>query len=144
MSPNPPPDVAAAFADLPDDHLESLLTLRSLILDVAEKVGAAPVNETLKWGQPNYLSARPRESTATRLGSTKDLEYFGLFFHCESTVIPEFEGLFPNDFRYDGTRAILFRPGDDLQTEKLRLCIAHALRYQVPAKRGSSRAQQRR
>jgi len=128
---DPTEEVAAAFGTLPADHRTGLLELRALILEVAEEVGAAPVQEALRWGQPSYRSVRPRESTTVRLGSSKDREHFGLYFHCQSTVLRDFQGLFPNDFRYDGYRAILFRPGEDLQTEKLRLSISHALQYRV-------------
>lgn len=124
-------EIGAAFAALPERHRPGLMELRSLIFEVADEVGAAPVNEVLRWGQPSYLSARPRESTATRLASTRDRLHFGLFFHCRSTVIEEFRAQFPTDFRYDGNRGILFRPGEDLTHDKLRLCIAHALRYRV-------------
>lgn len=123
--------VGAAFADVPAEHRPGLLELRDLILDVAEEVGAAPVQEVLRWGQPSYVSARPRESTTVRLGSSNDGEHFALYFHCQSSVLRDFQGMFPTDFRYDGNRAILFRPGEDLQKDKLRLCIGDALSYRA-------------
>ncbi len=124
-------EVAAAFAAMPPDHRTELLRLRQLILDVAEEVGAAPVQEVLRWGQPSYLSSRPRESTAIRLGSREDEGCFALLFHCQSTVVPQFRDMFPTGFRIEGRRGLLFRPGEDLQEDKLRLCIAHALQYRV-------------
>lgn len=127
--------IADAFAKLPEEHQAGLMALRGLILEVAEEVGAAPVQEVLRWGQPSYLSVRPRESTTIRLGSSKDNESFGLYFHCQSTVLSDFRGAFPTNFRYDGNRAILFRPGEDLQEEKLRLCISHALQYRATKNR---------
>ena len=126
----PDQEVSDVFAALQAEHREGLLELRALILDVAEEVGAAPVHESLKWGQPSYRSVRPRESTPIRLGSNaSDTRHFGLFFHCRSTVLLDFQSSFPTEFRYDGNRGILFQPGEDLQTDKLRLCIGHALRY---------------
>ncbi len=124
-------EVAEAFDALPAEHRAGLLELRELILEVAEDVGAAPVHEVLRWGQPSYLAAQPRESTTIRLGSSGDGEHFALFFHCQSSVLPEFRAMFPNEFRYDGNRAILFGPGEDLQKDRLRLCIGHALRYRI-------------
>lgn len=129
MTTMPRDDVAEAFAALPAEHRDTLLRLRALILDVADDVGAAPVRETLRWGQPSYLSARTADSTAVRLGSTSDGRHVALLFHCRSTVVRDFRDMFPNDFRYDGNRGILFRAGDALQEDKLRLCIGHALRY---------------
>lgn len=126
-----PTDVAAVVAAMPDATREHLLRLRALVFDVADEVGAAPVQEVLRWNQPSYLSARPRASTAVRLAPTRDGEHVALLVHCQSSVIPEFRARFPDDFRYDGNRAILFRPGEDLQADKLILCIGHALRYRV-------------
>lgn len=130
-APSPSPEVAEALGALPSELQPGLQALRELIFEVAENVGAAPLQESLKWGQPSYLSARPRESTAVRIGANKDREHVALFFHCQSSVVPEFRAMFPDDFRYDGNRAVLFRPGEDLQKDKLRLCIAHALQYRV-------------
>lgn len=129
MRPKPSDEVAAAFAALPREHQDGLRQLRELILDVANEVGAAPVHEALRWGQPSYLSTQPRLSTPVRLGSSRDRKHFALLFHCQSTVLSEFQAMFPDDFRYEGNRAILFRPGEELQPEKLRLCIGHALNY---------------
>lgn len=131
MTPDQSEEVAEAFAALPAEHRDGLLKLRALILDVADEVGAAPVQEALRWGQPSYLSARPRECTTIRLGASSDRRHFALYFHCQSTVLPVFRSMFPSEFRYDGNRGILFRPGENLHEDKLRLCISHALQYRV-------------
>jgi hypothetical protein len=131
MIPDQNAQVAEAFAALPVEHRDGLSQLRALILDVARDVGAAPVQEMLRWGQPSYVSARPRECTTIRLGSTRDRRHFALFIHCQSTVLQVFRSMFPSEFRYDGNRAILFLPGEDLQKDKLRLCIGHALQYRA-------------
>ncbi len=129
MPPTPPDDVADAIAALPDEHRSTIAALRRLIFDVAEDVGSAPLVEELKWAQPSYRSARARESTPVRLGTTADGEHAALLVHCQSSVIPDFRAMFPTEFRYEGNRAILFAPDDDLQVDRLRLCIEHALRY---------------
>ena len=46
-------------------------------------------------------------------------------------MISGFQTLFPQDFRYDGTRAVLFRALDDLDADKLTLLIARALTYHL-------------
>jgi len=135
VSLNPPAEIAEAFAGLPENHREALVRLRTLIFEVADELGAAPVTEVLRWGQPSYLAAKPRQSTAIRLWSTNDHEFFGVFFHCQTSIIPEFRNLFPGDFRFDGNRGILFRPGEDPQAERLRVAIGHALQYRLATKR---------
>lgn len=135
MTKEPTEEVAAAIGALPAEHRVGLLSLRELIFEVGEEVATAPVQEVLRWGQPSYLAARSKESTTVRLGSSKDRQHFGLYFHCQSTVLSDFQAAFPDDFRYEGNRAILFLPGEDLQTDKLHLCIGHALQYRVAKSR---------
>ena len=121
--------VEAVFDATPEPQRSALRQLRQLILDVADDVGAGPVREELKWGQPSYTAACRSTSTAVRLATTADHEQFGLFFHCQTSVVPRFREAFPDDFTFDGNRGVLFRPGDDLQLDRLRLCVEHALTY---------------
>jgi len=64
------------------------------------------------------------------LGAPKTGGY-AIFAHCHTDVISGFQTLFPQDFRYDGTRAVLFRALDDLDAVKLTLLIARALTYHL-------------
>jgi hypothetical protein len=51
---------------LPDPARRTLLLVRDLIFTTAtdlEDVGE--INETLKWGQPSYVPARPRTGSLT-------------------------------------------------------------------------------
>ena len=135
MTQSPPEDVAAALGQIPAMHQTGLQKLRQLILEVADELDAAPVNEVLRWGQPSFLPARQRDGTAIRLGISADGRHLAMFFHCQSTVLADFQDQFPDDFRYEGRRAIWFAPGEDLQPDKLRLCIGHALTYHARKRR---------
>ncbi len=86
--------------------------------------------ETLKWGQPAYLPKRPRTGSTLRLGVPK-AGGFALYVHCQSRLIPDFRALFPDDFRYDGTRAVIFHDGDTPDNHKLALLIRAALTYHL-------------
>lgn len=129
MSPSPAStEVQAAFDALPEHAQPRLAELRALIFAVADEVDAAPLTETLKWGQPSYQSVRPRESTTIRLGVTGDGDV-ALFFHCQSSVIPSFREQFGSAFRYEGNRAVLFGVDDPMPHDTVRLPIEHALCY---------------
>ncbi len=122
--------VAEAFDRFPGQFQEGLLRLRQLIFDVAEHTeGVGCLEETLKWGQPSYLTPETRSGSTLRLGVTKNQRYFGLYVHCQTNILSSFRDRFPRDFRYEGERAILFEEGEDLQAEKLSLCITHGLTY---------------
>lgn len=126
--------MASILESLPEHHRSGLVRLRSLIADVADELEVGPVREDVKWGQPSYRGARAHESTPVRLGVSSDGEHYGLFVHCQTSVIPDFRASFPHDFRYDGTRGVLFAPGEIIQETKLRQLIAHALRYRQAAR----------
>lgn len=123
------PEVAAALGAAPEPQRTALGRLRQLVFDVADEVGAAPVREELTWGQPSYAATHRQESTPIRLAMVADGERFGMFFHCLSSVVRDFRATFPDDFDFDGNRGIVFRPGDDLQLDRLRLCVERALTY---------------
>jgi predicted GNAT superfamily acetyltransferase len=126
------PAVAAVFASYPDALREKLLALRDLIHEVAAQTeGVGRLEETLKWGQPGYQTPETKSGSTIRLGVTGDGRHAGLFVHCRTTIVSAFRNRFPDAFRYQGERAILFKEDEDLQPEKLRACIAHALTYHL-------------
>lgn len=121
--------VAAAFAAFPEAERDGLLVLRDLIFDTAATLPeVGRIEETLKWGQPAYLTPETGSGTTLRLGVPKT-GGFALFVHCQTTVIPEFRTLFGEDFAYDGNRAVIFETVQDLRPDALRPLIASALTY---------------
>lgn len=90
--------------------------------------GVGRIEESLRWGQPAYLTPETGSGSTIRLGVPGE-GGFALYVHCRTTIIPDFRSLFPNDFTYEGNRAIRFEAGADLPTGPLRLLIASALTY---------------
>ncbi len=127
------PDVRARFDAFPEPAREGLLTLRRLIFDVA---GTLPevgrLEETLKWGQPAYLTPETGLGSTIRLGVPKG-GGFAIYAHCQTTLISEFREVFPDDFEYEGTRAVRFRNTAEITADKLRLLISRALTYHLKA-----------
>lgn len=134
MATDPPfddPNVEAAFASFPRPVRDSLLALRRLIFETAEatpEVGA--LQETLKWGQPAYLTPETKSGSTIRLGLPKD-GGFALYANCQTTIISDFRSIFPDDFVYEANRAVRFRDGDFPQPDKLAFLIRSALTYHV-------------
>ena len=123
------PAVKSVFDAFPDEARASLLAMRDLIFDVAETTGGVGrLEETLKWGQPAYLTPETKSGSTIRLGVPKE-GGAALFAHCQTTIIADFRGAFPDAFTYDGNRAVRFSPGDDLKPDALALLIKSALTY---------------
>ena len=121
-------EVAQTFAQYPQDIREKLLFLRRLIFDTVEIMAQTePLVETLKWGESSYLV---KGGSTVRLGwSRKRPQHYGIYFHCQTTLVETFRELYPDVFCYDGHRAILFDLADDVPTEQLTHCILLALEY---------------
>lgn len=125
------PKMAETYAAIAPLERAGLLALRQLIFDVADRdPQVGPLEETLKWGQPAYLTSETKSGTTLRLGLPKTGGY-AIFCHCQTTVVSDFRTLFGDDFTYDGNRAVVFSTDDDLQLDKLALLVSAALRYHL-------------
>jgi len=108
---------------------DGLRTLRGIIFDVAEEENAGPLEETLKWGQPSYLTSRTKSGTTIRIdGDKTDDKTFALFVSCNTSLVEGWRERF-DGFAFGGNRSVQFRAGDDLARPELRTMIAEALTY---------------
>ena len=117
-----------------------LLALRRLIFDTAKATeGVGRIEETLKWGQPSYLTPDTRSGSTIRIGQVKSTDdQYAVYFHCQTDLVATFRELYPDEFRYGGNRTILFSTEDAVPQSALRHCLALALTYHLN-KRGSAR-----
>lgn len=115
----------------PDRAIEGLLQLRRIIFDVAHNLPEiGRLEETLRWGQPAYLTPDRKAATTLRLGLHKSGD-FALFAHCQSQVIPAFRSWHEAQYRFDGNRAVLFSTVNDIRPEHLSGLIQYALTYHL-------------
>ena len=127
--------VAAVFRTYPPGLRIRLMALRELVFDTAEKTaGVGPLTETLKWGQPSYLTAKTASGTTVRIDRLKAGDGYAVYFHCQSGLVGQFRELYPDTFRYEGKRAIVFNAADRLPARALRHCIALALTHHARKK----------
>ena len=120
--------VTRAFADFPDKVRPGLLEVRHLIFEVAATENVGPIDETLKWGQPAYLTSESKSGTTLRIGAPKSGGY-AVFVHCQTTIISDARAVFGDAFTYDGNRAVLFDAETEVAKTPLPLLIAQALTY---------------
>ena len=102
------PAVRAAFDAQPPALRDALLELRGHVLDAAMGSGrVGELVETLKWGEPAYLSRKPRVGTTVRINAVKgSADRYGAYFHCQTTLLESFRHIYPDAFSYEGSRAI--------------------------------------
>ena len=119
----------AAHAET-QDEFNPFLAMAEIFDTAAETPGVGALEETLKWGQPAYLTPESKSGSTIRLGLPK-AGGFALYTHCQTTLLADFRDVFPGDFVYEGNRAIRFRDGDALPLDKLRLLVRRALTYRL-------------
>ena len=125
------PEVAAVFEAYPPDIRAKLLFLRQIILETAhETEGVGAIEETLKWGEPSYLTPETKSGSTVRIDWKPDQEeQYAIYFKCTANLVVAFRERYPKTFRYGGDRSILFNLEDDVPVEELKSCIALALTY---------------
>lgn len=129
--------VASVFQDYPAALRKKLDRLRDMIFEVAtETEGVGPLEETLKWGSPSYLTCETQSGTTVRIDRIGwQKEKYGIFVHCQSGVLDQFRAAFGNDFNYDGNRGLILDSKDELPEEAVRHFIWLALTYHIRKKR---------
>ena len=125
------PAVAKAYDAFLPQQREGLLSLRNLIFETAEQTeGVGRLEETLKWGQPAYLTPETKSGSTIRLGRPKQ-GGIAIYAHCQTSIIADFQSLFPDEMTYEGNRAVHFTPEDELPMEALTMLIRSALTYKL-------------
>ena len=122
------PKVKAVFDNYPKSVKNQLLYLRTLVLKTASEIdGLEKLEETLKWGEPSYLTKHG--STVRMDWKKKNPEQFAIYFKCTSKLVPTFKTIYKNTFKFESNRAIVFNLDDEIPETELKHCISMALRY---------------
>jgi hypothetical protein len=126
-----PTDVAAAFSAFPADVRAQLLEVRGLIFETAAALeGVGALTETLKWGEPAYLTRATGSGTTVRLGRSRSSEReCAVLFNCRTTLVDDFRNEFPDVFACEKNRAIVLDARKPLPEAPLRSCLGMALTY---------------
>jgi hypothetical protein len=127
------PSVEETFRTYPKPVKARLLALRRLILDTAKTTkGVGALQETLKWGQPSYLTTESKSGSTIRIDHVKSTsDQVAVFFHCQTDLVATFRELYPTQLRYGGNRSILLKADEEIPEPELRHCVALALTYHL-------------
>jgi hypothetical protein len=127
------PAVKKAFDAFPPKIRHKLLALREIVFATAAATeGVGKLDETLKWGEPAYITAETKSGSTVRIGwkKAKPTQY-AIYFHCQTNLIESFRALFAAELKFEGNRAIVFNETDTLPRDALVCCIAAALTYHL-------------
>lgn len=109
--------------------------LRQLIFDTAAATeGVGELEETLRWGEPSYLTTKSKSGSIIRIHAKQPKRY-AVYFHCQTDLIGRFKRLYPGKFQYEGNRSITFDERDTVPEGELCRCISLALTYHLDKRR---------
>jgi hypothetical protein len=124
------PAVQAVFDSYPPKLRSKLLALRQLIINTAASTaGVGALEETLKWGEPAYVTTQSKLGSTVRIDRKKNQDRYAIYFNCNTTLVDTFRSMFPHSFTFEGNRALVFDMTDALPVDELGFCIAMALTY---------------
>ncbi len=122
------PEVELVFNNYPDSVKKQMTNLRELIIETASEIeGITSLEETLKWGEPSYLTKKG--STIRIDWKSKKPNQYAIYFQCTSRLVSTFRTVYKNTLDFEGKRAIILQLKEELSKEALKNCIAAALTY---------------
>jgi len=130
--PAAPSCVVEALSRYSEPQRARLLEIRGTIfLVAAESHEVGPLTETLKWGEPAYLTEATKSGTTIRLGIGKSPHNCAVLFNCKTTLIETFRRHFADELVFEGNRAIVVSIDGLLPRALLTLCLRAALTYHL-------------
>lgn len=121
------PKVNKIFARYPESVRTKMQYLRTLVIETAREIGIDQLEETLKWGEPSFVT---RNGSTLRMDwKEKSPDQYAMYFQCTSRLVETFRRVFDSKFQYEGNRAIVFHLNQRIPESELKECIKAALTY---------------
>lgn len=122
------PEVELVFKNYPGSVRKKILNLRRILIEAANEIEEIKnLEETLKWGEPSYLT---KNGSTIRIDwKKKTPDEYAMYFKCTSKLVTTFKEVFKSNFKFEGTRAILFKMNDNIPEAALKKCIVAGLTY---------------
>ena len=120
-------EVRQKFESYPSLARELLLKIRAAVYEVAEEYGLDEVTETLKWGEPAYLT---RQGSTLRIDwKSRNPNHVSVYFNCKTTLVETIKELYGDIFYIVGSREIQLPISASIPMTQLKACISMSLRY---------------
>jgi hypothetical protein len=120
--------VKVVFANYPDFVRDKMQFLRELVIETAEETeGVTKLEETLKWGEPSFVTKNG--STLRMDWKEKTPDQYAMYFQCTSRLVDTFRLVFNHKFQYEGKRAIVFKLNQNIPEAELKECVKASLTY---------------
>ncbi len=136
MSRTIPKDVQQVFDSYPAGARKNLLKIRQLIFKCAaadDTIGE--LTETLKWGEPAYLTEETGSGSTIRLGfKDKEPDTVAMYFNCQTTIVKDIQQRHGETIKCVNNRALLLPLDQPLPQQAISDCIKISLKYHINKK----------
>jgi len=121
-------EVKKVFNTYPNNIRVKMMHLRQLVLDTAAEIdGVKSIEETLKWGEPSYIT---KHGSTVRMDWKKSKpDQYAMYFHCKTKLVDTFKELYKGQLKFESNRAIVFNINDKIPVNELKHCISLSLTY---------------
>jgi hypothetical protein len=102
---------------------------RAVLFEEAERLGVGEIEETLKWGEPAYLTVQKAGSTIRMGWTATSPDQFNLYFICSTDLVGRISSEFPDAFTYSGNRCAAMPLDGPAPAIPLRAAVSMALTY---------------
>ena len=128
--------VKAVFEAYPEHVKPHMMALRQLIFDTAsETKGVGELEETLKWGEPSYLTSASKSGSTIRIDwKDRQPNHYAMYFICHTNLVNTFREIYSDQLTFDGNRSIVFTLGEEVEVDAVAHCISMALTYHLNKK----------
>ena len=123
--------VVDVFEAYPADIQPRLMFLRKLIFETAASLpNVGEIEETLKWGEPSYLTSQTKSGSTIRVNWKKTKkDQYAMYFKCTANLVPAFRKRYSKKLKFEGNRSLIFNIDEEIPVNELKRCIALALTY---------------
>ncbi len=121
------PRLENIYSKYPENVRPKIKNVHRLIIESAKELELEELEETLKWGEPSFLS---KHGSTIRIDwKEKTPEIYSTYFKCTSKLVSTFKQVFGPLFDYENNRAIRFTFDQQIPEDELKQCIKAALIY---------------
>lgn len=128
--------VAEAVHHYPQTAQRKFYEIRNAIYATAQSnPNIGPITETLKWGEPAYLTEASKSGSTIRLNwKQKEPDFIGIYLNCQTSMLETMRLNHPGVFEYRGNRSILMPLNVRMPEKALNFCLNMALTYHISKK----------
>ncbi|WP_417834380.1 DUF1801 domain-containing protein [Thalassospira xiamenensis] len=117
-------DLSTKFACYPDDARSALMTIRGWIFELAANIPIGMITETLKWGEPAWVTPSGSGTTIRADWKPKAPDRIAIYVNCQTDLIDRVRSHFDGVLECQGNGRSCLRWIARFPKKQLKPCLA--------------------